>query len=386
MLKFLRTRGIQKKIFIGLTVAVVLSFVVSGLLVSQDGGKATSALAQFEKHSISVQEYLASYKAVQRQAGMMYGDKLNELRSQINFKGEAWDRLLVLEYAKKQGIRAGDKDVVKWITKQEGFWKDGKFDDSLYKMYVERALRTTPRQFEEEIRQMLTLAKVQDKIRQELDLPDAELKQQYMEENAERDLVYGLVPLGSPQKEAEKPLDTEIDKLAQSLEGKLTDEKTGAILTPEEIKTELDQKAHQTKALPVAVEKLTSAKAKILDPDDFETVLKAEGVTVEKLDKYKKGTYPAGIWPSENLQKAVEKLKPGEVSEVFDVPKGAMIVKVTAAREADEKKFEEEKGSYKDRVADGKSREKFEEILKEMREKLSLNLELMKELFPADAS
>ena len=70
----------------------------------------------------------------------------------------------------------------------------------------------------------------------------------------------------------------------------------------------------------------------------------------------------------------------------FEVPKGAMIVKVTEVHGFDEKKFEEEKKEFAERMKDEKSREKMQEILEGLRDKLSLNLELMKEIFPDEGA
>ncbi len=384
MLKLLRDKGVKKKIYMGLAVAVVASFVVSGLLVSQDEGKSSASLAKFENRRITVTEYLDSYRAVQRQASFMYGDKLNEIRSRINFKNEAWDRLLLLEYAKKQRVRAGDSEVVDWITRQEGFKRDGKFDDAFYRLYVERALKTSPRQFEEEIRQMLTLGQVQLQLEAgDAALTDDKLKELYAAERTEKDLAYGLLPFETF--DAQVPVaDEAVQKLYDMVKDKLTDEKTGQPLTLEQAKEEVKRKIRLGSTTELALKRLGEVKEKIKSPEDFETILKAEGITVEKLAKYKKGTYPAGIWPSENLQNAVANLDQGEISAVFDVPKGAMIAKVETVHPLDEKKFEEEKKTFQEEVSSRKGREKMEGTLAELRQKLSLNVELMKELFPAD--
>ena len=94
----------------------------------------------------------------------------------------------------------------------------------------------------------------------------------------------------------------------------------------------------------------------------------------------------AGIWPSDGLQKAVEKLDKDGISDPFEVPKGAMLVKVTAVREFDDKKFEEEKKDFRDEMESRQATEKLNQLLEGLRSKLSMNLELMKELFPADAA
>ena len=145
MLKALRHKGTQKNIFIALVAALVLSFAVSMLVLSKDDKGSFSSLATLSGHKISTQNYLDSYRAVQHQIEWMYGDKLAEMKNRINVRGEAWDRLLLLDYAQKQKIRASDTDVVQWITSQEAFKHKEKFDQKYYEMYIDRGLRSTPR-------------------------------------------------------------------------------------------------------------------------------------------------------------------------------------------------------------------------------------------------
>lgn len=385
MLKLLRDKSIQKKIYIGLAAVVTVSFVVSGIMISGDGGRSSSSLARLDKRKISVQEYLNSYRAVQRQAGFMYGDKLDEMRSRINFKGEAWDRLLLLDYAKKEGIRTSDKEVVDWITKQEGFYKDGKFNDAYYRLYVERALRSTPRQFEEEIRQMLTLGKIQDSLRGGLELTDEKLKELYREENTEKDILFAVLPKESFESQV-NVTDEDIEQLYDAVKDKLTSPEDGRALTLEESKEEVKKLYRAQNAAALAVKRLVDLKAKMKTQADFENILKEEKLEVTPYEKYKKDVYPAGIWPSNGLQKTTANLGEGEIGEPFEVPKGAMISMVTKVHPFDEKKFEEEKKYFQDQITAKRSAEELQVILEKLRNKLSLNLDLMKDLFPSESS
>lgn len=374
MLKLLRDKGTQKKIYIGLAAVVTISFVVSGILVSGDDGKASSALARLDKRKISVQEYLDSYRAVQRQAGFMYGDKLNEMRSRINFKGEAWDRILLLDHAKKERLRTSDKEVVDWITKQEGFHKDGKFNDAYYRLYVERALRSTPRQFEEEIRQMVTLGKIQDKIKESLVLTGEELKKLYLEEKNEKDILFAILPK-EPFEAQVNVTDEEIQQLYDTVKGNLTSPEDGRTLTLDESREELKKLFRAQNAAGLAVKRLTDLKAKMKTQADFESILKEEKLEVT-----------AGLWPSDGLQRSMAKLGEGEIGDAFEVPKGAMISMVTKVHPFDEKKFEEEKKDFEGQMAAKRSQEELQKLLEKLRNRLSLNLELMKDLFPSDTT
>ena len=475
MLKLLRDKRLQKKIYIFLAIVVIASFGLSGVMIGNDGAGRAGDLAKYEKTRFGIQDYLNSYRAVQRQASFVYGDQLAAMQDRINYKGEAWDRLLLLEQAKKQGLKAADKEVIAWITKQEGFKKDGKFDDAFYRLYVERAYRTTPRQFEEEIRQMMTISLLQEDLKKKLDLTDEKLKELYIEENTAKDIVYALLPWESVQSEVTVK-DSDIEQLFEVLKDKmnapekakleyvfipkeeveakkdaLADTQSsfqdlaakyglsvsstglfsrndavaelsevpaalafafdGAVgdvsdwfrapkgeyrvriadrqaehpMSLEEAREELIKEFKKQEAAKLVVTRLQEIKAKVVKPEDFETVMKEAKAEVVPLEKYKKGMYPAGIWPSENLQKTVASMKENEISDAFEVPKGAMVVKVVKIAAADISKFEEEKSKFRERTESQKVQEELMKLLETLREKLSINLELMKEIFPADA-
>lgn len=194
MLKALRHRGVQRKIFIGLAVIVSLSFVLSGVLLNREDSKTAGALGKIGRKKISVKDYLDSYRAVQHQMQFMFGERWTEMRRYVNLKGEAWDRLLLLEEAKHRGFRATDKEVVDWIAGQSAFQRQGRYYPELYRMGVREALRMEPRDFEEEMRKTLTVQKLSDTIVAGVKIEDAELKELFGKERGVRDLEYFVVP------------------------------------------------------------------------------------------------------------------------------------------------------------------------------------------------
>ena len=342
MLKALRHQGTKKKIFTVLAVAVILGFVVSLVIFSHDNPKFSQPLGTLDNRKISVQEYLDSYRAVSRQAEWIYGEKLNEMRRLINFKGEAWDRLLLIQEAKKENIRASDDEVVAWVTTQPAFKHNDRFDEKFYELYTQRALRTTPRAFEEEIRQMLSIEKLQKNLKDKISFTEEQVKEQYLKEKTEKSIQLAILP-------------------------------------SEKFKDKGEQATEE------AVKNLKAVKEK-MTPENFETSLKAEGLEVTAVEKYTKGVYPAGIYPSENLAKAVAPLNEGQISDVFEVPKGAMIAKVTAMKPLDEKKFSEEKEEFKKQMLSDQWNKDITALLEKLRGGLSMNLPLLEEIFPSDST
>ena len=180
MLKVLRNKKIQKNIYLFLALAIIPSFIIGGLFLSRED--TASILGTIGPKKISTQQYLDSYKAVQHQAMLFYGPQFESLKSIINLKGEAWDRLLLLDYAKKEKIRTSDQEVIDWLSGQPLFTNRGQFDVRFYKQYVERSLRTSTRNFEEEARQILTIAKIRENLRSRIHLTDEQLKELYVKE------------------------------------------------------------------------------------------------------------------------------------------------------------------------------------------------------------
>ena len=222
MLKFLRNKHHQKKIYIILAAAIIPPFLMWGVSTSEKGSKIPSTVGRIDNKKISLKEYLNSYKAVQHQMAFIYGDKLREAAPKINTKGEAWDRILLLHEAKKERIKTSDTEVVEWISKQPLFQSHGEFDTNIYNLYVNRYLRSNPRDFEEEIRDILTIEKIADNIRSRIWVNESDLKALYLQENSEKDVLYGIASWES-EKGNVKVGDEEIAKVYPIVKDKLSE-------------------------------------------------------------------------------------------------------------------------------------------------------------------
>jgi len=179
MLKFFRSEKTKKRIFIGLTVVILPSFLLWGVMVSKDKSNPTTAIASIDSHKISIKEFLRNYKAVEHEIAMFYGPQARKLMRMFNIKAQALDRLVLNDYAKKEKIKTTDQEVVRWLMAQPLFVGRGGFDDLAYKRFVTETLRTTPREFEEELRITLTIAKIHERLVEKTKLSDDELKKIY---------------------------------------------------------------------------------------------------------------------------------------------------------------------------------------------------------------
>ncbi len=469
MLKALRNKSTQKKIYIVVAVAVVATFVISGVVLT-DFGQNPSTLGKIAGKNVSLQEYMSGYKATLHQAAWAYGSRFDEVKNYINFKGETWDRLLWLNEAKKQKIRISDKEVVEWVTQQAVFAKSGKFDAQIYNNFTTIFLRTSSREFEEEVRDLLKIRKLWTDISSKISVSDEELKRLYDQQNGERGLAYTVIPW---EKEAEQVTvdPKELEPIYPALKDTLTEPtkvkvsylfvpkerqeeskalfaETGRTLeelsskygvpvkttplfpknegTPElaskemvdlafnqpvlkesdwayvdagaykirvdlkqderplsfeEAKDEILNIVKKQKAIEEAVKKLNAIRLK---SPDFETAMKDAGLEIKTLDPYKKGAYLPGVGPSQSFEEKISALKQGEATEAIAVPAGATVIKVVKDLAADEKKFAEEKDTFRQRIVEQKAEAQRNDYLEKLRNKLAVNLETMKKLFPED--
>ena len=160
-----------------------------------------------------------------------------------------------------------------------------------------------------------------------------------METNLERDLLYGILPI---------------------------DEKVEGLKTPQD-----------------AIKKLDELKKKMQN-NDLEALLTAEKIEVKKSEKVKKGTMPADLASAGILDQVLSPMKEGDVSDAFPVTGGAAIVKVVKTTALDDKTFEADKEKFKEEILNKKGGDEMRTLLNKLRNDLKMNLEAMKQLFPAD--
>lgn len=190
MLKFLRNKKHQKKIYVVLALAIIPAFALWGVLLTGKDSQSSMALGIIAGKKISVEQYLASYKAVQHEIALRYGEDAKEIAKKINLKGEAWDRLLLLHYAQQQKIRVKDREVVEWLTSQPIFSPRGEFDPNFYKLYVSRYLHMSTREFEEEMRGLLLIEKIRERFSAKIHLKDSEIEKLLLKKSRKEKLIF----------------------------------------------------------------------------------------------------------------------------------------------------------------------------------------------------
>lgn len=191
---------------------IILWFIViavSTSFVFWVGGRGTRAPEQKKNYAgtifgrkVSVAEYGRAWWASKNNAILIYGsNRFREIVNSLNLDEEAWNRLTLLAEAKRRGITTSDDAVRRNL--QTIFGRDGKFDRQLYESFLRFPLRTSARRFEEDIRNDISIRKLNAIILSEVSITDAILEEEYRREFEKAEVRYLLVEMEDFEKEIE---------------------------------------------------------------------------------------------------------------------------------------------------------------------------------------
>jgi len=191
MLKILRSKKTAKKIWITLAILIIPAFCLWGFGSALRSREETPFLGKVFGKSISIQEYVNNYKAIRNQYLIQLGeDELTKLEKYLNLETQTWDRIILLAEAKRKKIRVSNREVIDSIKQYPFFQSGGRFDPALYREIITYVFRTNPRQFEEETRDNLIIAKLYYQVTHQIRLSDEEIKNAYEKINEQVSLDY----------------------------------------------------------------------------------------------------------------------------------------------------------------------------------------------------
>ena len=175
----------------GTTVGVMVLWLI-GTGVSVRTMNADTAGSLFGR-SIPLQAYQEARQAVTHQALLSYGDKYRQQVDETALDRMAWERLTLSAEAKRQKIRVSDQEIIQQLQRWPLFQKNGQFDLAGYEAIVHYSLGTSPRIFEEEIRQSLLIAKLESQAVQ-VSITEKELKEAFHRKEDSIRVSYLLLP------------------------------------------------------------------------------------------------------------------------------------------------------------------------------------------------
>ncbi len=306
---------------------------------------------------ISLSEYKKAWEAVRTKAIFTYGDEFRKVASNLNLDDEAWDRLILLYEAKRQRFKTDDSEVVNFIKDIAIFKdKDGKFDRKTYEYILRYTFGLTPRDFEEQIREELTIKKMINSQNEKVQLTDEEVLSEYKIANEKAKATYILF-----KTEEHYPLAscTE-DELRSYFEKNIQ-----KFTIPEQVNVEyfggdFSDETEETKN--VIKNQMQAISDELSENKDFGGIAKKYSMQIKETGFFGREDKIADIGWSLDFANVALSLKPQEISKPIETKSGVgvYILRVKEKREARLAEFTE----VKERVEKALKAEKAQEVAK----------------------
>ena len=190
MLKFLRKKENLKRIMWALALLIIPAFVLWGSGSAIRSRDLPKYAGNIFGRRISFSQYEKSLLACRNYALLIYGDNFNRIAQFLDLEEAAWERLILNYQAKKENIEISDEEVVEFVRKIPLFQTEGRFNQDRYNTLLQYAFRVSPREFEEQLREVLKINKLKDRVTSHLKLADEEIDKEYKKENEEAEALY----------------------------------------------------------------------------------------------------------------------------------------------------------------------------------------------------
>ncbi len=177
---------------LGLIILVFILFFGWGM----DSQKPTY-VAKVNGEAVDFRAYQQAYNGLVRLYQEAYqddltGDRLKELGLGRRAADQLVDQILLLQEAGRRRLKVSDQELKQAIDTVGVFQNQGAFDKTLY-LQVLDANRITPLEYEASKRRELTIGKIDQAIRGEATVSDAEVEAEYRERHTQLDLEYALL-------------------------------------------------------------------------------------------------------------------------------------------------------------------------------------------------
>lgn len=362
MLKKLRNKKLQKKIWIILSILILPAFILwgSGSVIRNKEKGESAYIGKVFGRLIPSSEYKDSLEAIRTQALMQFGDKFSEMQKYFNFESQAIERITLLAEAKRRKINTTDKEIIELIENSTVFQRGSGFDDKTYQEVVRYVLHTQPRIFEEQTRQNITIAKLFKQVTDGMDVKDEEVRKEYARANEELSLYYA----------AAIPADftKEIAVTEQEAEEYFTQNK---LQFKQPLSFNLEYVASDSK------DKIQSLLAQKDTQEHFNKLIKDMGLSIKETGLFQETAPVPGIGWSPEVLSLVSKAKVGQYLTVVQIDKMYYLFRLKEIKEPFIPDFSTTKDKVKEIVIKNKSvaiaKSKIEQCLAQLKQDFQTN-------------
>lgn len=391
MLKFFRQKHIAKIIFWGTLILILPAFVWWGTgSLGGSKNKGPSYVGTIGGEKISFDDFAGSVISIRCQIILNYFNQpeiLNAFLKNKPFLAKlAWDRLIMLEEAKKYDIKISNKELVDTIRSHPIFNRNGKFDDKVYDYVLRYNLALEPRSFEEMVRQNLEIQRLNDIFTYDLKPTDEEILEEYMKDNGRFRIAYIMVDL--------KDFTGKVTIDESAIKDYYEKNKAQIMLTPKskEDKTPprpatFDEAKDNIKSFLIDVEARTLAYKHATelhkniedlaanDKASFDEAASKLGLAVRTTPFFSKSDKIEDLGELTAVADIASSLKPAEISRPASTEKGIIIFKVLEIEKPDDEKVKAARDDYSKKALDRKKIGTLEDWLRRLEKDAKLNID-----------
>lgn len=190
MLKILRNKKTAKKVWILLAIIIIPAFTLWGFGSSRGDKAMNKPAGKIFGKAVSSQDFQNALSASKTAAIMRFGDEFPKVEKYLNLESQAWERLIMLEEARRRKVSIDDREVINTIQNAPYFQKNSTFDNKTYVEILRYVFRLQPRAFEEQMRQNLILAKLYQQVTEGVKIDEAQVRQEWLKANEELSIDY----------------------------------------------------------------------------------------------------------------------------------------------------------------------------------------------------
>lgn len=193
MLAKLKNRHIKRILWM-LLILIIPAFVLWGSL-SYMSSREKNIMGKIKNHKITVQEFHKYIKLARIYNLLVSLTDKTKAPSPSAIESQAWTFYLLLWQAGEDKTAVSNEEVISLIRGL--FSRNGKFDREWYNRLVQNRFSMSPRQFEEAIRDILKIEKVQNnKIK--ISVSEEEILNAYKKDNETAKIAYIFLPFENP--------------------------------------------------------------------------------------------------------------------------------------------------------------------------------------------
>ena len=192
-----------------------MAFVFWGAGAYRQSAKTSGYAGEIFGRKITSTRFNRLYSYHNNKMRLALGENYQQLLPYLNLKEQVWTQLIFLEHAKMLKIKVNDQEVIQAIATIPLFLKDGAFNQATYKSVVRYFFNSTPRDFEEQTRDDLTIKKLFEELTKGVTINDEEITATYKSEHEAVSIHYLKVDAGDFLNQAQVD-DTEIKDYYQN--------------------------------------------------------------------------------------------------------------------------------------------------------------------------